>query len=403
MFVIQKIRAYGLALAVLTLPLSVFHAQAEEARIWSSQDSIDAPSDALLETQSVPQTGPSDFWLGETGTTISDADVPVLFDDLEDLQTETTPERALAEPAGDLDALISSLEPALPVPEDIVPDEILKFRKKLLQHPSLASERAVFLRRKAALNSRLSVIRQQVRENQSAAKTLGQTIEIYRPLVAAGHETKLALIELEGQHTQAKLASERAQHEYDATVSGFIAESAHELAAVRTQADQAGAREDAFRAKVRHAGVRAPTDGIISALHIETIGAVVQGGEVMAEIVPDEQEVLINARVKPEDIASIYPGQVAQVSLSAYDVSRYGNLEGNVQRIAANTTEEPNALPYYQTMVAIPSARLSKSDEEVDIKPGMAVTVDIIGKKRSVLSYIFTPLNRAAGVVFREN
>jgi hypothetical protein len=70
MFVIQKIRAYGLALAVLTLPLSVFHAQAEEARIWSSQDSIDAPSDALLETQSVPQTGPSDFWLGETGTTI---------------------------------------------------------------------------------------------------------------------------------------------------------------------------------------------------------------------------------------------------------------------------------------------------------------------------------------------
>jgi multidrug efflux pump subunit AcrA (membrane-fusion protein) len=53
--------------------------------------------------------------------------------------------------------------------------------------------------------------------------------------------------------------------------------------------------------------------------------------------------------------------------------------------------------------VAIPSARLSKSDEEVDIKPGMAVTVDIIGKKRSVLSYIFTPLNRAAGVVFREN
>ena len=266
-----------------------------------------------------------------------------------------------------------------------------------------ASEMAVFLRRKTALNSRLSVIRQQVRENQSVAKTLGQTIEIYRPLVAAGHETKLALIELEGQHTQAQLAAERAQHEYDATTSGFIAESAQELSTVRTQAGQAGAREDAFRAKVRHAGVRAPTDGIVSALHIETIGAVVQGGEVMAEIVPDEQEILINARVKPEDIASIYPGQVAQVALSAYDVSRYGNLEGNVQRIAANTTEEPNALPYYQTMVAIPSARLSKSDEDVEIKPGMAVTVDIIGKKRSVLSYIFTPLNRAAGVVFREN
>ncbi len=266
-----------------------------------------------------------------------------------------------------------------------------------------ASERAVFLRRKAALDGRLAVIKQQIRENQSVAKTLKSKIDIYRPLVEAGHETKLAMIELEGQYTQAKLAAERAQNEYDATVSNFVAESARELANVRTQASQADARDDAFRAKVRHAGVRAPTDGTVSAVHIETIGAVVQAGTVMAEIVPDEVEILINARVKPEDIASIYPGQVAQVSLSAYDVSRYGNLEGTVQRIAANTTEEENQLPYYQTMVAIPSAKLSKSDEEVEIIPGMSVVVDIIGKKRSVLNYIFTPLNRASGVVFREN
>ncbi len=266
-----------------------------------------------------------------------------------------------------------------------------------------ASERAVFLRRKAALDGRLSVIKQQIRENQSIAKTLKSKIDIYRPLVEAGHETKLALIELEGQYTQASLAADRAQNEYDATVSNFIAESARELADVKTQASQADAREDAFRAKVRHAGVRAPADGTVSAVHIETIGAVVQAGTVMAEIVPDEVEILINARVKPEDIASVYPGQVAQVSLSAYDVSRYGNLEGTVQRIAANTTEEENQLPYYQTMVAVPSAKLSKSDEEVEIIPGMSVVVDIIGKKRSVLNYIFTPLNRASGVVFREN
>ena len=266
-----------------------------------------------------------------------------------------------------------------------------------------ASERATFLRRKAALNSRLAVIRQQIQENQSIAKTLKSKIEIYRPLVEAGHETKLMLIELEGQHEQANLAAQRARNEYNATKTNFVAESAKELATVRVQAEQAGAREDAFRAKVRHAGVRAPTDGVVSAVHVETIGAVVQPGTVLAEIVPDEKAVLINAKVKPEDIASIYTGQVAQVSLSAYDVSRYGNLEGTVQEIAANTTEEENALPYYETKVAVPHARLSKSDEEVDMKPGMMVTIDIIGKKRSVLNYIFTPLNRAAGVVFREN
>ena len=99
----------------------------------------------------------------------------------------------------------------------------------------------------------------------------------------------------------------------------------------------------------------------------------------------------------------VFTGQLAQVSLSAYDVSRYGNLEGHVQRIAQNTTQEKDAPPYYQTMIAIPEPILSKSNTMVDIVPGMTVMVDIIGQKRTVLNYIMTPLNRAAGVVFREN
>jgi len=128
-----------------------------------------------------------------------------------------------------------------------------------------------------------------------------------------------------------------------------------------------------------------------------------QAGTVLAEIVPDELQVLVKARIMSEDIASIFPGQVAQVALSAYDVSRYGNLERSVQRIAPNTTQEENMPPFYETMISVPEAKLSKSNDEVDIVPGMTVVVDLIGKKRSVLDYIMTPLNRATGVVFREN
>ena len=98
-----------------------------------------------------------------------------------------------------------------------------------------------------------------------------------------------------------------------------------------------------------------------------------------------------------------HPGQIAQVSLSAYDVSRYGNLEGEVQRIAQNTTQEQNMPPFYETLIAIPKPQFSKSDDEVEIVPGMTVMVDLIGQKRTVLNYIMTPLNRAAGVAFREN
>lgn len=85
------------------------------------------------------------------------------------------------------------------------------------------------------------------------------------------------------------------------------------------------------------------------------------------------------------------------------DVPRYGNLEGEVQRIAQNTTQEQNMPPFYETLIAIPKPKLSKSDDEVEIVPGMTVMVDLIGQKRIVLNYIMTPLNRAAGVAFREN
>ena len=252
-----------------------------------------------------------------------------------------------------------------------------------------AAERSVFERRRRAIQSRLTSIERRV-------TNLKEKIDILRPLVEGGHEARLTLVEVQGEYNSAL-------DEYEAVVDNFRAEAARELSEVQTRADQAGARENAFRAKVRNADVRAPEDGTISAVHVKTVGAVVQAGTVMAEIVPDEQQVLVEARIMSEDIGSIFPGQVAQVALSAYDVSRYGNLEGSVQRIAPNTTQEENMPPYYETMISVPVAKLSKSDEEVDIVPGMTVVVDIIGQKRSVLNYILTPLNRASGVVFREN
>ena len=252
-----------------------------------------------------------------------------------------------------------------------------------------ASERAVFERRRRALTTRLNSIQRRI-------DNLQDKVAILRPLVEDGHEARLTLVEAEGEYNGAR-------DEYEAVEANFRAEAARELAEVKTRADQAGAREDAFRAKVRHADVRAPADGTVSAVHVKTVGAVVQAGTVLAEIVPDEQHLLVQARILSEDIGSIHPGQIAQVSLSAYDVSRYGNLEGHVQRIAQNTTQEENFPPYYQTMIAIPEPKLSKSDAPVEIVPGMTVMVDIIGQKRTVLNYIMTPLNRAAGVAFREN
>ena len=93
----------------------------------------------------------------------------------------------------------------------------------------------------------------------------------------------------------------------------------------------------------------------------------------------------------------------ARISLSAYDVSRYGSLEGVVKHIASNTTEREEQPPFYETIITVPDPVFPKIDLTPDIVPGMTVVVDIISGKRTVLDYIRSPIDRAARVAFREN
>ena len=159
----------------------------------------------------------------------------------------------------------------------------------------------------------------------------------------------------------------------------------------------------AFHAAHADDGNRGDGDtAIVSALHIKTIGAVVQAGTVLTEIVPVNAEHVVRARLLPQDVADVTLGQLARISLSAYDVSRYGALEGEVVHVASNTTEEQNVPPYYETMIAIGDKGFPNSNIEPEIVPGMQVTVDIIGDKRTVLDYILSPIQKAAAVAFRE-
>ena len=100
--------------------------------------------------------------------------------------------------------------------------------------------------------------------------------------------------------------------------------------------------------------------------------------------------------------SDIYAGLKVRVSLSAYDVSRYGAIDGYVEKIAANSTQRENQLPYYQTMIKIPDPVFPQSGIKPDIVPGMPVVVDVLGGKRTVLDYILSPIERAQTIVFRE-
>lgn len=278
------------------------------------------------------------------------------------------------------------------------------------------AERALFTQRKAALDDRLRVLDRTIAEKQAeihmyaaAVENLTEEIKILEPLVAEGHEARLTLLsrktelaQSQGAYDLAKIAAERSRHERESAISEFRARAATELAEFRNEVEQADAQQQALRGKVNDAVVRAPVSGIISAVHVKTLGAVVQTGTLLAEIVPDEKAVLVRARVLAQDIAGVHVGQRANITLNAYDVSVYGAMEGQVQQVASNTTQEEQRPPYYETMIEIPNPQFSKSTEGVEIVPGMGVMVNILGQKRSVLSYIFSPINKAASIAFRE-
>jgi len=192
------------------------------------------------------------------------------------------------------------------------------------------------------------------------------------------------------------------QREMESLTDNFKAEAAAQLVEAKTKAAQYLSRQEALRGKVRHAEIRAPLSGTVSAVHVKTIGAVVQAGTVLVDIVPAESVLLARAQVLPQHVAAVRPGQIARLSVSAYDPSRYGVLMGVVQRVATNTTQPENQMPYYETIIEIPEVRLTKSGIQPEITPGMPLTVDILGDKRTVMNYIITPIEKSWKSAFRE-
>lgn len=192
------------------------------------------------------------------------------------------------------------------------------------------------------------------------------------------------------------------QREKGSLTDNFKAEAAAQLVEAKTKAAQYLSRQEALRGKVRHAEIRAPLSGTVSAVHVKTIGAVVQAGTVLVDIVPAESVLLARAQVLPQHVAAVRPGQIARLSVSAYDPSRYGVLMGVVQRVATNTTQPENQMPYYETIIEIPEVRLTKSGIQPEITPGMPLTVDILGDKRTVMNYIITPIEKSWKSAFRE-
>ncbi len=154
--------------------------------------------------------------------------------------------------------------------------------------------------------------------------------------------------------------------------------------------------------RVKRTEVKSPVDGIVKALYTNTIGQVVKPGADLVEIMPQNDSLLIEARIRPQDIAFLHVGQKAIVKLTAYDYALYGSLEGKLERIGVDSVTDDKGETYYLIDVRTNQTYLQRKSEKLPIIPGMVAQVDVLTGEKTIFNYMTKPLHRMANEALRE-
>ncbi len=178
----------------------------------------------------------------------------------------------------------------------------------------------------------------------------------------------------------------------------YRAEASSELTQVRAELERTGLEIGTSRDRLERNQVRAPVSGFINRLAVTTVGGVVKPGEVLMEITPDDKGVLVEAKARPNDRANLRSGLAARVRIGAYDYATYGTLAGQVTEVSADTLQDEREGRYYRVMVKATAGE----HRDMAVVPGMTAVADIVVGKRTVLSYVLSPMLRFRDGAFRD-
>jgi adhesin transport system membrane fusion protein len=217
-----------------------------------------------------------------------------------------------------------------------------------------------------------------------------------------------AVSELRGDLAIWQAAKLRLEAEVSEAEAQVEAEESAFLAEVQTRISKVNAEmsvvQESLRGaddRVRRAMLKSPVGGIVNKVNVATIGEVIAAGASVVEIVPVDDTLLIETRIRPQDVAFIHPGAKATVRLSAYDYTKYGTLSGVVERIGADTITDEEGETFYQVIVGTDVADPAIPGE-MRVIPGMVATVDISNGERTVLEYLLKPVLKIRDQALRE-
>ena len=263
--------------------------------------------------------------------------------------------------------------------------------------PHVQNKPLVVQRETQAYQARKQALNEEMAAMDQSLEQLSRELNLTAPLVEQGVMSEVELLRLKRQVAEMKsrMAERRNRYQTDASTEWVKVES--ELSQSR---ENTLAREDAYKKTV----IRAPMDGIVKYVQQTTLGSVIQSGQSILEIVPVKDDMVVEAYVKPSEVAFLKVNQPAVVKLSAYDFNKYGGLDAVLDHISPDTLRDenkvrkPGSAPvdleegYYRVLVRIIDQRLDRHGMRMNASPGMTATVEIKTGQKTVLEYLFRPL-----------
>ena len=307
----------------------------------------------------------------------------------------------------------------------IVSDELKKRLPEFVEN-----EKSLYQTNKQQLNSKLNALKERLSQKKSelseaqnqleylkaSSDFISKEVKMTKPMVAKGVRSKIDFLKLKREANEIiskydatkksiprlKSAIKEVQSTIKEATLIFQSEAKVKMNEAIAELRGLRATSTALQDQVSRTVVRSPMNGIVQKLFIHTVGGVIKPGENIMEIVPSDQTLLVEVKIKPSDIAFIYFGQKAIVKFSAYDFAIYGGLDGEVVLISADTIKDEKDNVFYTVRIKTNQNYLGDETKPLKIIPGMTVSVDIITGQKSVLDYILKPILKTKQYTFTE-
>ena len=295
-----------------------------------------------------------------------------------------------------------------------VTTELALFQARLAD---LSTKSAILEQRRIQKLNEIKELEIQFQTAMNGLSLIRREINTLEPLVRNGLAPETRLITLQRQEEESlgkansaeaaqirlKSGLDEIDEQLKAEEQAYRTSALTDLSAIKSELTELNARIPALESRVERTTVKSPVDGVVNRLNYVTADAYVSTGDVLLEIVPTGSELIVETRINPKDIAEIVEGQNVKISLTAYDPSKYGRIDGRVISISADAmSDQQNGEQYYLVDVSIDGMLYEADGSDVTILPGMVASIDVLSGKRTILDYFWQPIAKTKDKALRD-